>query len=264
MLIEIKPRRAARRRAFTLTELLVVIGLLTALASSLAAVYVAPSFRDNKNVIRGLDRVTTALLTARHRALRDQSPRGVRLLADAGGIVRELQLIEQPEAYAFGTIETVSPPTGAAVRRLTFSPDVDFFGGAPQAEPANFVVAPGDYFRCKSPAFAVRIQGVPARNQLDLPSHTPDMPAAPAANCWEVVRNPRPLSGEGKVSMPENVVLDMRLPADGGIVPVTNRVEPNAASPQAYDILFDPGGGVMNSAGATRVLWVRDATLENP
>jgi prepilin-type N-terminal cleavage/methylation domain-containing protein len=238
-----KPRRAARRRrAFTLTELLVVIGLLTALAA-LVAVYIAPSFRDNKKVIRGLDRVTTTLLAAKHRALRDQSPRGVRLLADAGGIVRELQLIEQPEAYAFGTIEAISPPTGVAVRKLTFSPDVDFFGGAPQAEPADFVVAPGDYFRCKSPAFTVRIQGVPARNQLDLPSHTPDMPAAPAANGWEVVRHPRPLSGEGKVSLPEDVVIDMRLPADGGIVPVTNRVEPNAASPQAYDILFDPGGG---------------------
>ena len=84
------------RNGLTLIELLVVIVILTVLAT-LVAVYVIPSFQDNKNVVRSVDRVIVALLTAKQRALRDKAPRGVRFIADptsaAAPVVSQIQFI---------------------------------------------------------------------------------------------------------------------------------------------------------------------------
>ncbi len=74
-------RHSLARRGFTLLELLVVLTLLAVLAT-LVVVYLIPAFQDNKNVVRGSDRVTTALVIAKQRALRDQAPRGVRFIQD--------------------------------------------------------------------------------------------------------------------------------------------------------------------------------------
>jgi prepilin-type N-terminal cleavage/methylation domain-containing protein len=255
------------RRGFTLVELLVVIGLLTVLAT-LVAIYVAPSFRDNKNVIRGLDRVTTTLLIAKQRALRDEGLRGVRLLADANGIVRELQYIELPEvlsgAAATNTVParlltnvTPPPPTQNVQKTFTFS-GVDFLGGGDPNDTTQLTwnVGKGDYFRMTAgPAFVVRIVDVRVAGgaqQLILPTHTPDLTATLPATTWQIIRRPRPITGEDTVALPDNVVIDLGLVKQYG---------PNNV-PATTDILFDPAGGLVNSSSSPIVLWVRDVTVE--
>src|SRR5262249_32843567 len=108
------------RPGLTLIELLVVIALIIVLAT-LTVVYVVPAFSDNKNVMRGSDRLTSMLLIARMRAMRDQAPRGVRFALDpATGFAGKLIYLEQPDPYRAGTV-TIPPSTGAPPFIATFA-----------------------------------------------------------------------------------------------------------------------------------------------
>src|SRR5262245_59554774 len=102
------------RPGLTLIELLVVIALLVVLAT-LTVVYIIPAFQDNKNVLRGSDRLTATLLIARQRAMRDQAPRGVRFeIGDQPGFAVNLIYLEQPEPYRAGTVSIAAgSPTAA-------------------------------------------------------------------------------------------------------------------------------------------------------
>src|SRR5882724_9495224 len=83
------------RRGVTLVELLVVILIITVLATLVVAV--GPRFSEDQRASRGADQLSGWLLLARSRALRDQKPRGLRMIGDSDGYVRRLQFIEQPE-----------------------------------------------------------------------------------------------------------------------------------------------------------------------
>src|SRR5438067_973411 len=67
----------ANRSAFTLVEMLVVIAVIVALLSLVAAV--APRFGERQRPSRGAGQVQSWLNLAKQRALRDQRPRGIRL-----------------------------------------------------------------------------------------------------------------------------------------------------------------------------------------
>jgi prepilin-type N-terminal cleavage/methylation domain-containing protein len=86
------------RGAFTLVELLVVLGIMLVLMA-LAVVIVSSGLIDNHRLSAGSDRVSGWLLQARSKAFRDRLPRGVRFIPDANGYVREAQFIEVPEPY---------------------------------------------------------------------------------------------------------------------------------------------------------------------
>lgn len=69
-----------RRGAFTLIEMLVVIGIMLVLGSIIVGVSLRNS--DRQKSLDGADRVSGWLLLAKQWALRDQAPRGVRLVID--------------------------------------------------------------------------------------------------------------------------------------------------------------------------------------
>ena len=99
---------------------------------------------------------------------------------------------------------------------------------------------------------------VPTATTLQLPAYTPAIETnPPPPGTWQIIRKPRPITGEDTVALPDNVVIDLKLVDTSG---------PNNQVPATpfRDILFDPAGGVLNTASATLVLWVRDATVENP
>src|SRR5262245_38835826 len=95
--------RATARRGFTLIELLVVIAIFIALAAMIAVA--APKFGERQGPTRGAAQLQTWLNLARQMAIRDQRPRGIRILVPAGGALaeanysRELQYIEQPADF---------------------------------------------------------------------------------------------------------------------------------------------------------------------
>ena len=86
------------RGAFTLVELLVVLGIMLVLMS-LAVVMATSGILDNHRLSAGSDRVSGWLLQARAKAFRDRLPRGIRFVPNAQGFVTEAQFIEVPEAY---------------------------------------------------------------------------------------------------------------------------------------------------------------------
>ena len=98
------PRRlpAGPRAAYTLIEIIVVMAIIAGLAA--LAVLVFPRLQDSQRVSKGTDIVQGKLFVAKQTALRDQLPRGVRLIStgNAGANFDQLQLIEQPAPYSTG------------------------------------------------------------------------------------------------------------------------------------------------------------------
>jgi hypothetical protein len=94
------------RPAYTLIELMVVVGLIVLLATLTVAV-ANSSLVDSYKIVGSADRLSGWLLTAKQRALRDKTPVGVRFIrgstnpADAEFyFIRQAQLVEMPTLYA--------------------------------------------------------------------------------------------------------------------------------------------------------------------
>jgi prepilin-type N-terminal cleavage/methylation domain-containing protein len=90
--------RPARRSAFTLIELIVVIGIVVVLAT--LAVTFLPNLDSHKGVPNGISQLHGWVHLSRMQAMRDGTARGVRLIDDGGGRVTSMQYIEQPEPVA--------------------------------------------------------------------------------------------------------------------------------------------------------------------
>jgi prepilin-type N-terminal cleavage/methylation domain-containing protein len=266
-------RPIARRWGFTLVELLVVMGILLVLAT-LVVVFVLPAFQDNKNVVRGVDKVTTALLITKQRALRDVSPRGVRFLLDPTALasgqlqVTQIQYIEQPESFRGGTVSGADNTKVVTVTGTATDP-ADMLGGADPANRDQYLVQDGDYFRYeKGPTFILRIQTVTPTPTGGTLLFNTQLPAggAPSSAQYHIIRQPRPISGEPVIDLPRNVIVDLSVvAASGPNYQMPSRPNANPALPAYYEILFDPAGGVTNRYTSTPiVLVVRDATAANP
>ncbi|MFQ3594070.1 MAG: prepilin-type N-terminal cleavage/methylation domain-containing protein [Gemmataceae bacterium] len=258
--------RFVTRSAFTLVELLVVISILTVLLG-LTAIYVVPAFQDNKNVIRGLDRVITVLLIAKQRALRDQRPVGVRFEVDQEGKSRTMRYVEQPDLLSGQrAILTQSSPT-------VMLPGIDIQGSAAPGDYENYNVQPGDWIRFSTPP--------PNSSQNMELSRLPNWPPGGVSvfnppgttrefGPFSIIRQTRPVPGEDVVELPQNVVVN--LDAVVGVNPQYNipqrfrHLEPpphNAYLRFFYEIVFSPSGGVFNRYSATPiVLWVHDETKD--
>src|SRR3954471_11591935 len=88
------------RHAFTLIELLIVIGIIVVLAT-LGAMFL-PNLDRNKGVPNAATQIEGYIRLAKNQALRDGAPRGVRLISDPNDVTRvtAIQYIEQPEPLA--------------------------------------------------------------------------------------------------------------------------------------------------------------------
>lgn len=118
------------RPAFTLVELLVVLGLMLLLAA--LAVAFVPSMAQRQNTWRGSDRTTQWLVVARQWAKRDQRPTGVRLQLGNSlpnktlpnlAWVTSLQYIQQPDDFIAQPGPTIAagstlPANNPNVRRI--------------------------------------------------------------------------------------------------------------------------------------------------
>jgi prepilin-type N-terminal cleavage/methylation domain-containing protein len=100
-----KGRGKKVRRGFTLVELLVVIAIMVALMAMIALA--APRFAERQGPSRGAMQLQSWLNLSRQMAIRDQRPRGLRMLPPVGlqymdndkNYCRELVYIEQPDDF---------------------------------------------------------------------------------------------------------------------------------------------------------------------
>jgi len=257
----------ARRPAFTLIEMLVVITIILVLAA-LAAGYFVFS-QDHQKAVGGTDRLSGWLLNSKQRALRDRRPTGVRLNIDpATGFVSELVYVQQPDDYAVGFCNAVTNSNA-----VSFGGGADFQGGAayPGEIDASTVQA-GDYLEFFGGGGVHQITQVVDGQDLLLASNV----TVAGTTHYRIIRQPRRLPSEDALDLPAEVVLDMSInpatslpwslnvpqrplidypPSQGG----AQRVLP------AAEIVFAPGGNVVGqgSGGDKVVLWVRDPKQPN-
>src|SRR5438093_4398834 len=98
-------RATVARRGLTLVELLVVITIMVALMAMIALA--APRFAERQGPSRGAMQLQSWLNLSRQMAIRDQRPRGLRMLPPVGqqykdndkNYARELQYIEMPDDF---------------------------------------------------------------------------------------------------------------------------------------------------------------------
>lgn len=259
-----------RARGFTLIELLVVIALIGILAGLLIAFI--PSFNTRSRAARGAQYLQTWLNGARQRAIRDQSPRGLRISFDANGIATKCQFIEQPDDLGGGRF--LAGPAGFA--NLT----LDSYTGPPQPDGAGNNIPPerlvvvtganflddtvqvGDYLEVNGAGQVhfisdIRFSNPPTNTIKNLLVLALPLPTALASGAsvkeFRIQHRPR-LSGDEVLEMPDTVIIDGSL----------NTLIPNGAidtyAPNAeIDVLFAPSGGVIQR-GFTKpyiVFWVR-------
>jgi prepilin-type N-terminal cleavage/methylation domain-containing protein len=149
----------ARRSAFTLVELLVVIGLILVMAA--IAVLFVPRAQDADKAGGGARQVVGMFQVSKTRAMRDQAPRGVRLLVTGDPAqITELQFIEQPADFYDPNISILTPSTSPIVLF-----DGDLSGGfgpfsSNPLPPTSWPVQPGDYLEVNGGGLLHRIMNV--------------------------------------------------------------------------------------------------------
>jgi hypothetical protein len=257
--------------------MIVVMGILLILATMLVAMIASPILVQDK-AKRGAGQVQLWFRIAKSRAVADNAPRGLRLIADSDGLVRQLQYIEQPTdfiATQFGTSQpnpiTISVnASGQATASLAF-PTNDFtggLGGLPQDDP-NWPVQPdrpvpqnnptsiqsGDYLELQGGGLLHRITHVfPSQLQLaSAPVNVTNGSQSALIYEWRIIRGPRVLKGETPLQLPQDTVIDIA------------NCFPAPTPTGTSDILFAPSGRLLGALGAQDrvVLWVCDATQDS-
>jgi prepilin-type N-terminal cleavage/methylation domain-containing protein len=265
-----------RRSAFTLVELLVVIGIILIIAA--LGVTMLPRFQQDQKVQRGADQLQQFLLIARQRAKRDQLATGVRLYITPGSnLVNQLAYIQQPAPFTGGNLTSASVVNG--IPTVNFDPNTVDLVGASGLDLS--LVQAGDYLQISDGPLHY-IQSVNSPTQLTLPAVWPIGSTNPDANNnlptlpnittptqdWQILRGPRRFEGEDIITMYQDMVIDVNAtPTYGSMnLPATKVISGPLPYTSCIDILFSPSGGVVGTGGmgGKMVLWVRDSTAVVP
>ncbi len=236
------------RRAFTLIELLVVMAIMVALAS--ITLLFLPS-RQSRLASQGADQLQTFIASARSRALRDQAPRGVRLLNDGTGAgFREVQLLEVPEALA--------PNSPITLANVPAPPNVAQTATATGYTPSPGDVQPGDLLEVIYGGGSVhKVTGLGPPIALATPVPGAAVTSLPLTNNYRFIRQARPLMGEPTLQLPNTVYVMDNQTAVSTTVPGSQNI-PGSTVPGARDIIFAPSGQVIAATSGRIILWVTD------
>jgi type II secretory pathway pseudopilin PulG len=278
-------------KAYTLIELIVVMGIIMVLAGLLIVMW--PGLQSSTAAQQNADRIQGMLLIAKQRGLRDGRPTGVRLVLsdpvnDPYSAVSQLMYVQQPDPYTPPVISTTAngsttvnigtlQATQGAQSQLTFagslpSPSypnpVDFTGGL--TVPTDYLVQSGDYLEINGGGALHKIVTVAydSVNNVTVPNiltvaDTVSL-TTPTTN-WRIVRQPRPLAGEEPINLNGTIIIDLRL--YNGVYLSQNvplrQLSTDGTSPPLYfrEIMFAPSGSVVSqgTSGNDKILlWVRD------
>lgn len=257
-----------RRRAFTLVELLVAMGIMLVLVG-LSLLVANSGLVGNLRLTGGSDRVAGWLMQAKTKAKRDGAPRGVRFIPGPDGYIREAQLIEVPDPFNLppGHRLLVGQwPNGAATERHVYivGPNITDIANNVAVGDTLSIPTFGTIHRVTAlqntqvsvgttganiPAvevFAADLNKIPDLGAAaSAAATTPPTPTF-ATSTFGFLRQARPVFGEEPLVVPEGIAIDL---VNSQIQPVTGN----------YDVVFSPNGEVQNSASTGRiVLWVRN------
>jgi prepilin-type N-terminal cleavage/methylation domain-containing protein len=279
-----------KRQGFTLIEMLVVMGILLVLATMVVAVLASPILVQDK-ARRGGSQLQMWFRIAKSKAVADGAPRGVRLIMDPDGFVRQLQYIEQPTDFIVMipgsppqarqlTIQINPGPPQTLIAQLQgFAPTgtSDFTSGLDTSTPndsaswpvrgdsapvmingQSVIGQPGDYLEVQGGGLLFRIKSVfpdhlvLAADQNNVQFLTSLGGQLGPTSQWRVIRGPRVLEGETPLLLPQDIAID-----------IANCSPPPSAAGTS-DILFAPSGRVLGQLGAQDrvVLWVCDVTRD--
>jgi prepilin-type N-terminal cleavage/methylation domain-containing protein len=276
------------RTAFTLVELLVVIGIMAVLLA--LAVMIIPGVTDGQNNTRAATQLQQWIEIAKQRAARDRVPRGIRLLYNTVPIVVpgaaptdnqflqatrvvKLEYIEQPDPYTLGSaVVTVAPGVQKTMQSMaTITPtaqQVSFSNndrtltgglGSQGLQP----VQSGDYLELAGVLY--RIATVNGPTTLTLNTAVPASMLNSSTSNYRIIRQPRPI-GDDPMDMPEDIIIDV-MPRYIGSTPPAKGAQwtpgpydlfssvdifgiPSTFSPDMpLDILFAPDGRVISTVG---------------
>jgi prepilin-type N-terminal cleavage/methylation domain-containing protein len=279
------------RPAFTLIEMVVVIGIILVLMVIGAAFL--PGIQGNQKVQTGVDRLSQWLLIAKQRAKHDGLPTGLRFILTNNPTadppppngnqyltVNQFFYVQQPD-YMFGdpsapapiTCFTQSvpssppggPPTFPAQFQVLFNNNPDFTGG----DASNPLVQAGDYLELFGGGAPYQITGTtivpfgtPPQNfaALNLSNQFPGVSIPNLTANWRIIRQPRRVAGEDVLTLPQDVVVDLSvMPIPQSPAPVPN---PTASWAQpwsqnvparagSFEILFSPSGAVIGQTASS-------------
>ncbi len=263
-------RRTARHRrrpAFTLVELLVVMGIILLLAA-MAAIFM-PGFEQQQRSSSAASQLQEWLLIAKNRALLERAPRGIRLFRSQdpnfANFFTSAQLIEQPEPFSGGSVSSPPDPAnpGQYLLNQLVLQGVDVTGGQtdPELYPVqvgNVQQGIGDYIQVQGAGLMhqfVIAQVGPNTATLQLFSPLSEAISTPTPY-YRIVRQPRPI-GEDPFEMPNNVGIDLKTNVDYN--------QPLPFNPDGtLDVLFSPSGTLIGNFGSDRMIfWVRDMADQN-
>ncbi len=267
--------RYDRRPAFTLVELLVVIAIIGVLAG--LAIYFVPSFRTSARAARGAADLQGVLNAARQRAIRDQAPRGVRILFDnTTGLAVQCQYLEQPDDLGSGkywdsknskwlSLQLHPSPDGMPnkilIKDLNNVPAFNFgpgFTADPTVQIGDYIELDGGglphYIKDSAPSDPKAKPGV--YDMLFLYSDLPEAISTAVTN-FRIARKPR-VVGDEVFDMPKSIVVDGNTNNDyAASVPGIEKLPVDGLG--NLDIMFSPSGAVMarDFSKPHIVLWVR-------
>jgi hypothetical protein len=211
---------------------MIVIALIIIIAGLSAFFY--PGFDQRERSRQGASNLQSWLLVARQSALRDQAPRGVRLLPDPNNpqLIRRVQYLEQPDDFTGGTIVSEDPtnvPPGLNPLQVLRYSGVDLTGGY-YSDPNLWPVRERDMIQLYNSGVVHQIL---SPNPNANPSIKPDPPDAtgrtnsgqivlasplpvridtPQRN-YKIVRQPR-VAGDETLEMPFDVAIDLSTNVD--------------------------------------------------
>jgi prepilin-type N-terminal cleavage/methylation domain-containing protein len=251
------------RRGFTLIELMVVIIIIVLIAG--IAAYVAPRLEQSQKATRGASQLSSWLLIAKQRALRDRVPTGLRLIADANNLVREVQYVQQPDPFTGGSVGHLP---NDPLNVVTFTADLT--GGFSASAADQSSVQPGDYLEVQGGGQVYLIKQVtgpttPGGPSQALLSRNFQQDGVIIQN-YRILRQPRRLAGEEPLPMPQDVVIDFSTNPSTNLPYSQNAPIRTVGATPFAEIMFSPSGGVVGQGTATAdkiILWVRDATRDN-
>jgi prepilin-type N-terminal cleavage/methylation domain-containing protein len=254
-----------RRPAFTLMELLVVIGLIVVIAG--IGLLTVPLMQSQQKASSNASQLVAWFGDAKAIALRDRRPTGLRFVPDPNnpGFIREVFLIQTPDDFTGGTVQITNPLTPNIVSVA----GADFYGGFGQNDVLDHPVQVGDFLELNGGGLLYFIAGVSQTtappNVVSTLQTLPTRPVAltSATPNYRVIRQPRRMQGEDSFTFTGNVAIDLSLSQGLPVRTVTVNNATPPATESYYEVVFAPSGGVVGKgtvASDKIILWVRDST----